>query len=245
MQPEDRSGHGWWPYVVPYVAFLLMSELGRRMPDAADPWLLVIKPAVALGLVLGYRMRGAYPEWRGQGARIGVLGGAQDILVGLLLTGLWVAPYLLVPALRPTPGNEFDPAMAGESFVTAILALRLFGYALVTPIFEELFIRSFVMRYSEVYNRTGDFRDVPLAYFTWRSFVATIVIFTMGHVLWEYWVAIPWVALTNLWFYRRKSLVGIMVVHGATNAALLALALYGDGWFIDGAGKPLSLWFFV
>ena len=164
MKPEDRSGHGWWPYVVPYFAFLLMSELGSRMPDAADPWLLLIKPGVVLGLVIRYRRQGAYPEWRGQGARIGLLGGAQDILVGLLLTGLWVTPYLLLPGLGPTPGNEFDPAMAGESFVTTILALRLFGYVLVTPIFEELFIRSFVMRVSEVWETLQDFRDQPISF---------------------------------------------------------------------------------
>ena len=28
MQVDAQEGHGWWPYVVPYVAFLLLSELG-------------------------------------------------------------------------------------------------------------------------------------------------------------------------------------------------------------------------
>jgi CAAX prenyl protease-like protein len=245
MKPEDRSGHGWWPYVVPYVAFLLMSEVGRRMPDAADPWLLLIKPAVVLGLVLGFRMRGAYPEWRGQGARIGVLGGAQDILVGLLLTGVWVAPYLLVPALRPTPGDEFDPAMAGESLVTAILALRLFGYALVTPIFEELFIRSFVMRIADVWETLRDFRDQPIARYSLRSLVATSIVFTIPHASWEWWVCVPWVLLSSLWFYHRKSLSSVMLVHGVTNAALLALAIWGGGLFEQADGTPITFWFFV
>jgi len=74
---------------------------------------------------------------------------------------------------------------------------------------------------------------------------ATIVVFTLGHVPWEWWVAVPWVALTNLWFYRRRSLLAIMIVHGVTNAALLLLAILGEGWLHDADGSPISLWFFV
>ena len=50
MNSEDRTGHGWWPYVVPYLTFLLLSEVGARMPDAVDPWLLLLKPGAVLGL---------------------------------------------------------------------------------------------------------------------------------------------------------------------------------------------------
>jgi CAAX prenyl protease-like protein len=245
MNPQERSDHGWWPYVVPYVAFLLMSQVGSRMPDAADPWMLVIKPGIVLGLIIGFRINGAYPEWRGQGARIGLLGGAQDILVGLLLTGVWVAPYLLVPALRPTPGNEFDPEMAGESFVIAILVLRLFGYALVTPIFEELFIRSFVMRIADVWETDRDFRDQPIARYSLQSLIVTAAVFTLPHAFWEWWVCLPWVLLSSLWFYHRKSLSSIMLVHGVTNAALLALAIWGGGLFEGAGGTPFTFWFFV
>ena len=69
MDPDDRSGHGWWPYVVPYVAFLLMSEIAGRLPDGADPWVLFFKPAITLGLILWFVAQGAYPEWRGAGGR--------------------------------------------------------------------------------------------------------------------------------------------------------------------------------
>ena len=92
MNSEDRTGHGWWPYVVPYLTFLLLSEVGALMPDAVDPWLLLLKPGAVLGLILWFRAQGAYPEWRGQGGRIGLTGGIQDVLVGLGLTAIWVAP---------------------------------------------------------------------------------------------------------------------------------------------------------
>ena len=240
----SREGHGWWPYVVPYASFLLMTEFGGRLPEGAEPFVLAIKPAIVLGLILWFRAQGAYPEWRGEGSAVGLLGGLMDVLVGLALTVVWIVPFLLIPGLRPEPGGEFDPAMAGEQFVALILGVRLFGYALVTPIFEELFIRSFVMRMADAWE-VADFRDLPIARYTLRSLVVTVVIFTAGHVPWEWWVCVPWVLLSNFWFYYRKSLSAVMLVHSVTNGALLALAIWGGGLFENADGSAFSFWFFV
>jgi CAAX prenyl protease-like protein len=240
----DHKGHGWWPYVVPYAGFLLMSEFGARLPDSAAPFLLFLKPAIVLGVILWFRSRGAYPEWTDAGAKIGLLGGAMDVLVGLALTVVWVTPFLLIPSMQPEPGGEFNPAMAGESFVGLILALRLFGYALVTPIFEELFIRSFIMRIADAWE-VDDFRNLPIARYSARSLLVTTVIFTAGHVPWEWWVCVPWVVLSSLWFYYRKSLGAVMLVHGVTNGALLALAIWGGDLVRNVDGSPFSFWFFV
>ena len=245
MQVEAREGHGWWPYVVPYAAFLLLSEIAARLPDGARPFMLGFKPALVLALVLGFRARGAYPEWRSPPVRMTGSGFLLDGVVGLALTAVWVVPYLLVPALRPTPGGEFDPAMAGERWIPAILGLRLFGYALVTPIFEELFIRSFVLRIADVWETEHDFRDQPIARYSAMSLVVSTVVFTAGHQFWEYWVCVPWVVLSTLWFYHRRNLTALMVVHGVTNGALLALAVFGEGWLRDVDGAPFSFWFFV
>jgi CAAX prenyl protease-like protein len=239
-----REGHGWWPYLVPYAAFVVITTFQGRFPEWTAPWVLVLKPGAVLGLVLWFRAQGAYEEWRGAGARIGAVGGLLDVLVGLVLTAVWIAPYLWIPALRPEPGETFDPAMAGPEWAGLMLGLRLFGYAVVTPIFEELFIRSFVMRVADAWE-VEDFRDLPIARYSARSMLVTVVVFTMGHVPWEYWVCVPWVFLSNLWFYYRKSLSAVMLVHGVTNAALLALAVWGGDLFVDPDGAPFSFWFFV
>ena len=245
MVEADREGHGWWPYVVPYVGFLLMSEIGGRLPDAADPWVLAAKPGLTLALLAWFWQRGAYPECRGPDARPGLLGGLQDVAVGLALTVVWVLPYVVWPALRPEPGGEFDPAMAGEELVGLVLALRLAGYALVTPIFEELFIRSFVMRVADVWDSDLDFRDQPIARYTRRSLIVTTVVFTLGHVPWEWWVCVPWVVLSSLWFYRRRRLSAVILVHATTNAALWALAVWGGELLRDADGSPFSFGFFL
>ena len=259
MERDSSRGHGWWPYLGPYIAFMLAGEVGVRLPEQWAPALLFIKPMAPLGLILYFWRKGAYPELRGSGLTLP--GACQDILVGLVLTAVWVLPYLVFDGMRledPATGgflpdslradtlSPFDPFILGTGGLWVVLGARMFGYALVTPLFEELFIRSFVMRYSEVYSSRGDFRDVPLAHFGWTSFIVTTVIFTLGHVPWEYWVAIPWVVLTNLWFYYRKDLYAVILVRATTNAAILLFVAWADGLLFDGqGGLGLSLWFFV
>jgi hypothetical protein len=97
MQVDAQEGHGWWPYVVPYVAFLLLSELGARLPDATTPFVLGLKPGIVLGLVLWFRGQGSYPEWRNPSVRMTPVGFLQDVAVGLALTAVWVVPFLLFP----------------------------------------------------------------------------------------------------------------------------------------------------
>jgi CAAX prenyl protease-like protein len=257
MATTARAGHGWWPYLGPYLAFLAMVEIGARTPDSIDLLMLFLKPAVPLACIGIFWRQGAYPELRGRG--LTASGAMQDVVVGILLAGLWMLPYLLFDGLRSgdpesgswlpaflqvDPESAFDPDFLGAGLAPLVLGLRMFGYALVTPIFEEIFIRSFVMRYSEVWP-SGDFRNVPLAHYTVRSFISTVVVFTIGHVPWEWWVAVPWVALTNLWFYRRGNLWALVLVHAVTNATILLVAIYGGGLFFDAAGREISLWFFV
>ncbi len=242
-EPKNAPGHGWWPYLLPYLAFLGAVELSNRMPDAGAGVMLFVKPALPLCAIAYFWKRGAYPELRKGG--LSFLGASQDILVGVGLAVLWMAPFILIGPLRPEVSEPFDPDRWGAQWAALVLALRMFGYAVVTPLFEEIFIRSFVMRYSEVYARRDDFRDVPLAHYTLTSFIATTVVFTIGHVPWEWWVAVPWVMLTNIWFYYRKNLWALVLVHGVTNATILIVAMIGEGWFTDAQGQPIGLWFFV
>jgi CAAX prenyl protease-like protein len=239
-----RRGHGWWPYVLPYFAFLAVIEVGRRLPEEAAPWLLVLKPGVPGALMVFFWLRGGYPELRA--LRSGPRALALDAMVGLLLAAVWMAPYIALPQLRPEAADSFDPEQLGQSMVSVVVALRMLGYGLVTPFFEELFIRDFVMRYSQVFRSGGDFRDVPLAQFGWTSFIVTTVVFTLGHLPWEYWVAVPWVVLTNVWFYYRKDLYAVILVHATTNASILLFVAWTSGWLFPAEdGQGLSLWFFV
>lgn len=236
---ERQEGHGWWPYLVPYVAFTLAVTVSSRLPAAWGPWLLAVKPAIPAALIVYFHRRGCYPELRSIRWQPGWM--LLDVLVGIVLAVQWMGPYLVVEALpRPPSEDGFDPMMAGESMVGMMLALRFVGFAMVTPLFEELFIRSFVIRVADVYADRGDFRNVPIGHYSRVSFVASVVIFTIGHQFWEYPVAVVWVALTNLWFYLRKDLGSVILLHATTNATILLYVILATG------GTPGSpLWVFI
>jgi CAAX prenyl protease-like protein len=239
----ERTSHGWGAYFWPYVGFLLIVELTGRLPEAFGPWLLPIKVAVPLGLFVAYYLRGHYPElrghaWSGQGI-------AQDVLVGLGGAVLWVAPYLFVDAWRPEGDGAFDPNQFGPPLAWLALGLRAVGYGVATPFIEELFVRSWLMRYIEVFDRRVDFRAVPMGRYSLRSFAVVVIWFTFSHVSWEWPVAVGWIVMTQLWFYHRRHLASMVIVHATSNLAILAFVACFTGSWLDGAGRPIDLWFFV
>ncbi len=223
----QSKGHGWWPYLAPYGLFLLLVEVGRRVPESVAPWMLPVKVALPAALLLYFVLRGDLLELRGYrpGWRVSL-----DILFGVAIAALWVGPFLLFDALpRGAEADAFDPSQLGESLRQETLVLRLLGFAAVTPFVEELFVRSFLIRLVDVVDRGGDFRDLPIARFSWRSFVITSVWFTFTHVTWEWIVAAPTGILLNLWLYHRRHIGAPIVAHAAANASIWLLVVLGPG----------------
>jgi len=238
-----RTGHGWGAYFWPYVGFLLIIEVSRRAPEALAPWFLPLKVAIPLGLFVGYYARGSYPELRGYDWRPREV--LKDVAVGVLGAALWMAPYVLFAALRPTDAEGFDVAQFGPSLAWLALGLRAVGYGVATPFIEELFVRSWLMRYADVLDRRTDFRDVPMGRYSRLSFAVVVVWFTFTHVPWEWPVAVGWIVLTQLWFYRRRHLGSMVVVHASSNLSILASVALLSGVLHDASGRPIDLWFFV
>src|SRR5262245_34271431 len=207
-----------WPYLAPYGALLLLAELGRWLPSLEVPLLAgrVVLPAALLALAW---RRGAYPELRGPPAGAGPL----DVVFVLALALLWVGPYLLWPALPR--GERFDFDVLGESGRPLWIALRLTGFVLVSPLVEELFVRSFLHRAAEAWPRWHEFARLPVAHPQRFAFGVTLVWFTLSHMPWEWLVAAPTGALFNLWLYRRGRLASVWLAHAVTNGAIAALVL--------------------
>ena len=224
--PLLPAGSG--PYVLPYAAFLALVELAARLPGGAGV-LFPLRVFVPAALLAWFWRRGAYPELRDY--QLGVMS-LLDVLAGLGIAAFWVGPYLLWPAL--VRGEPFDPALLGETQRALTLTLRLAGFALVTPFVEELFVRSFLMRFAETAER-GDFRRQPIARFAWRGFILTALWFTFSLEAWEWWVALPAGVVFNAWLYLRRQLVACVIAHAVANAAIWALVVLG----------PSSLWQFL
>jgi len=223
----QRRGHGWWAYLAPYGLFLILVEVARRVPEAAAPWMLPVKVAVPAAILVYFVLRGDLPELRGYrpGWRVSL-----DVLFGVFIAALWLGPFLLFDALpRGAEADAFDPGQLGESLRRQTLMLRLLGFAVVTPLVEELFVRSFLIRLVDVVDKGGDFRDVPIARFRWRSFLVTSVWFTFTHVSWEWIVAAPTGILFNLWLYHRRHIGATIVAHAAANASIWLVVVLGPG----------------
>lgn len=250
-----RAGHGWWPYWLPFFGFLAVLQFGSWLPAAAGPTVLVVSVLLPGGLFAAFFARGEYPELRGDSGGAGAA--ILDVLVGVVGGIVWMAPYALLlwarsplwdalPGwLRPSPEDPFDPQQLGAHWVWLTLGIRTLGYGVVTPFVEELFVRSWLMRYAEVLDRPGDFRDVPMGHFTWTSFVIVVVFFTIAHQPWEWPVAVLWVLGTQLWFYRRRHLAALVRAHAASNLFILGFVWATDGRLFDVTGAPLDLWFFL
>jgi hypothetical protein len=240
-QKQVRSS-GWAPYWAPYVSFLLAVELSGRVTEPFTAIFFVLRVIVPLGLFSYFLLRNDYPELRGSRWGAWTL---ADVAVGLVGAVLWVAPFLLFDSLRPSePG--FDRGQLGPGGEGFAQVLRAIGYVAVTPFVEELFVRSWLLRYVEVADTRRSFRTVPIAHFTWRSFLIVMVWLVISHTFWwEYPVMFGWSLLTMAWFYYRKHLAPLVLVHAVTNGAIFAFVLAFDGAFRDASGVPISLWFFL
>ncbi len=248
-----RRGHGWWPYVVPLFSFLLVLQFLGRAPDGLR---LVCQVVVPAGAFLYYWRQGSYPELGGYpDSPSGLL---LDLLVGVVGGLIWMAPYVALewakPAFvaswpewvpLPSPDDAFDPALLGPGLVWLALTLKVVGYGVVTPFVEEIFHRSFLVRYAAVFETTTHFLDAPIGRYTRGSFWIVVVLFTVSHVPWEWPVAVVWIVGTLLWYYHRKSVSALVAVHAGSNLAIFFVVWGTAGRLTDRAGAPLDLWFFL
>ncbi len=239
---EVRRGHGWGAYWLPYLSFLVLVEIGGRADAAYAGLFLVLKVLVPGALFARYALRGSFPELRGFQPTPALL---LDVGVGLAGAALWIAPFLLFDSLRPEDAEGFDTTVFGAGLTSLAIGLRFVGYACVTPFVEELFVRSWLLRFIDVFDERQDFRDVPIARFTWRSFLVVMGYFVLSHVPWEWAVMFVWSLGTMLWFYHRQHIVPLVIVHAVTNGAILVFVALFDERFTDSQGVPSGLWFFV
>lgn len=136
--------------------------------------------------------------------------------VGLLVFSLWInMDWTLGSAGVP---QGFNPLLLPDEVMQITMTLfRIFGAVLVVPLMEELFWRSFLIRY--IIDK--DFDTVRLGTFTSGSFLFTVILFGLEH---NYIMAgVMAGSIYNLWLYRTRSLIQCVLAHAVTN---LALAIY-------------------
>ena len=105
------------------------------------------------------------------------------------------------------------------------LTARTLRATILVPIIEELFWRSWMMRWLI----DPKFEAIPLGTWQSRAFWTTVVLFALEHG--SYWEvgAIAGIAY-NWWMLRTKSLGDCILAHAVTNGLLCAYVLTTGNW---------------
>lgn len=219
------------PRVLPFTLFVtfigaeefIRFTASRGCFEIPYYWFLYLYPlkAVAIGsLLFYYRKNYVEIEWR-KLANFRAL--SISIAAGIMVFVLWINmtwPWAVIGS-----PFGFNPTAVENDFTRAILVIfRLAGASIVVPIMEELFWRSWLLRYII----SSDFQTVPLGMFTYSSFIIGTVMFGLEHNLWLAGMIAG--AVYTLLLYQSKSLAQCIVAHSLTNLLLGLYVLHTGKW---------------
>ncbi len=140
---------------------------------------------------------------------------------GLVVFALWIhldAPWMTIG----TPSAPYQPGSSDSE--TGLVALRFTGAALIVPLIEELFWRSFLMRWIE----RPTFQGVEPRRVGARAVLLSTFVFTLAHTL---WLAAAIAGLVYALLYMKTGKLWVAVIaHAVTNAALGAWVIATGNW---------------
>ncbi len=146
------------------------------------------------------------------------------VVSGLLALVVWICMENILP--QQGVDTDFNPYLFNwhPVVVWALIAVRLIGAAVVVPLMEELFWRSFLLRY--IIN--PDFKKVALGTFSWFSFTAVVILFGVEHhrVIQGMIAGVIYTGLV----IRQKSLRGCVIAHSVTNLGLGVYVIATQSW---------------
>ncbi len=119
----------------------------------------------------------------------------------------------------------YDPSPLAPHWFYAFIFIRLLGASIVVPVFEELFWRSFIIRYI---IDPEDFTRVRIGAFTGSSFLISAALFGLEHHLWLAGIATG--LFYNLLLYRTRHIFYCIVAHSITNFLLGVYVLATGYW---------------
>jgi CAAX protease family protein len=145
------------------------------------------------------------------------------IVVGLLVFVLWI--NLDRPGLRLAPPTaSFRPVDAQGQLQWPLIAVRWIGATLLVPVMEELFWRSFLMRWID----RPQFETVVPQQTSMKAIVLSTFVFTLAHTL---WLAAILAGLAYAWLFVRTGRLWVPVVaHAVTNGALGVWVVLTGNW---------------
>jgi CAAX prenyl protease-like protein len=201
--------------LLPFAAFMVLLGVRGMAPDD-DRWGFDTRWLYGLNLLLVGSMLVAwwreYGELSGQN-RPSAREWAVSIAVGLAVFVLWIgldAPWMQIGE----PAASFVPVDAQGRLDWPLIAVRWLGAALLVPVMEELFWRSFLMRWVQA----PTFEGVDPRRIGPKAVMLSTFVFMLAHPL---WLAAIVAGLAYALLYRQTGkLWPAVIAHGVTNGAL-------------------------
>lgn len=215
----------WLPYVAPMFVFLVLTSLENllvRNQGGPRAYPLYYSVKLLIMLVVVWRSRSA---WKDLSPGPGPGGSILAIVLGLGVTALWIGLGERYPLL--TLGGRrvgFDPTRLQPLARAAFFTLRFFGLVVLVPVVEELFWRSFLVRWLV----HADFRGVAIGRVTPLAALVSSLFFAAVHPEWlpALLTGLVWVWL--LW--RTRSVRACVLSHAVANLSLGIYIVATGSW---------------
>ncbi|HUK99606.1 MAG TPA: CAAX prenyl protease-related protein [Nitrospirota bacterium] len=225
----DREAY---PRIAPFALFMVFIGLEEGLRFFSGAGLVIISPQyyyylypikiLSVSLVMSLTL----PRCAEINLRILVKAGTTtlSILIGCIVFILWINMNWHFGTFGNPQG--FEPGIITNDLVRfPLIFFRLAGAVIVVPIMEEIFWRSFLIRYLIDPN----FTRVPIGQFTWSSFVISSVLFGLEHNL--FLAGMMAGVAYNLLLYYSRSLSKCIIAHAVSNLALCIYVLLTGKWF--------------
>lgn len=211
-----------WARILPfgtYILFIVLGDLLERagLSRAELRWLYPVQAGAVLALLAA--------NWRHYDElhqfALSVSQALVAFVTGVIVLVLWVNLDLPWMTIGSAPG--YDPRTNG-AIDWLLVTIRIVGAALIVPVMEELFWRSFLMRWVE----QADFKLFDPARIGFKAFVIPCVLFGFEHNLWLAGI-VAGVAYSVL-YMRHRNLWSPILAHAVTNGLLGFWVVHTGGW---------------
>jgi CAAX prenyl protease-like protein len=147
------------------------------------------------------------------------------VMLGLIVFVLWIRLEGWYPELSFLGKRTgFDPGTLTSEWKWPFILVRFFGLVALVPLFEELFWRSFLIRWLI----DPDFLKVPIGRVTPLAAVITSAFFALSHPEW-----LPALLTGLLWaglLWQTRSVSACVISHAVANLALGLHVISSGEW---------------
>lgn len=216
-----RGERGASPRIFPFAVFILFLAAQPIVEGLIDPRWWVAWRGIAAALVLLLFAR-SYIELRS-------LPTPGECFLGIVVGWVVFAAWIALDTGWATVGSAtsgFDPRRPDGSLDTALVAARIFGLALAVPVMEELFWRSFLMRWID--RRDFLAKDPRAA--SALAFGLSCALFASEHSMW-FAGLVAGAAYAGLYMRTRNLWIPILS-HATTNGTLATWILATGNWHL-------------